>query len=261
MKRENKSYLKKFLQIAPLSHALWRSVEALSYSQVKLEKPILDLGCGFGEFSGVVFDRLETGIDINKKELEKALEGGKYKKVKWADARKLPFKDKSYKTVVSNSVLEHIDNVQDVVKEVNRILEKKGIFVFTVPTTKIKTNLLLYKLLKSVGLNNLANIYFDYHKKAFKHVSLKSPNWWKNTLEKNGFEIMILEGTISNTVLWLHEIFLITAFPSQLWKSMFGKRLLVTTGLRSNILPPIFNRFIKIDKKNKVNLFIVARKK
>src|SRR3989344_718487 len=112
IKRPNE-YLKAFLKVAPLSHALWRSIEALSFSQVKFKQPVLDVGCGFGEFAGVVFDKVEVGIDVSASDLEKALKGKQYKKVQWADARNLPFKSKSFSTVTSVSVMEHIENAAE----------------------------------------------------------------------------------------------------------------------------------------------------
>lgn len=256
-----KKYFKDFLKISPLSHALWRSVEALAYDQIKLKKPVLDIGCGWGEFAGVVFDQVETGIDINEKELKMATRGKEYIKVKWVDARKMPFKNSSYGSVLSVSVLEHIEHNEKVVTEASRVLKKDGIFVFSVPTPELLDNLLFPKILKNFGLNNLSEHYKKLHCKVFKHFALRPKNWWIKTLEKNGFEIVKIEGTISPTVAKLHEIFLITAFPSQIWKLLTGKRLLITTGLRSKLLPLIFSRFIYLDKDSDINLFIIARKK
>ena len=98
-------------------------------------------GLKFGEFAGVVFGRVEMGIDINQKELEQALEGKRYQKVKWADARKLPFKNGSYSTIVSVSVLEHIEEAEEVIFEAARVLKKGGIFAFSVVTSALKDNL------------------------------------------------------------------------------------------------------------------------
>ena len=50
------NYFKEFLKISPFSHALWRTAEALSLPAGLLKRPILDLGCGYGEFSGVFFN-------------------------------------------------------------------------------------------------------------------------------------------------------------------------------------------------------------
>jgi ubiquinone/menaquinone biosynthesis C-methylase UbiE len=260
-KRNGKEYLADFLKIAPLSHALWRAVEALSFDQVDYKSPVLDLGCGFGEFAGVVFGKVETGVDINKKELDMALKDRKYRKVVWADARNLPFKNKTYSTVISVSVLEHIENPEIVIEEIGRVLKSGGTVMFSVPTSEMYKYLLVPKVLTFFGFKEAARKYFELHKKVFKHVSLKSPEWWEKTLKKANFQILRQEGTISPALLKLHEFFLISAFPSQFSKLFFGKRLIMSTGIRSSLLPVFFSRFVRIDKDSKINLFIVARKK
>lgn len=256
-----KKYLSDFLKIAPLSHALWRSVEALSFDQVKFSDPVLDLGCGFGEFAGVVFNQIEMGIDINETELKAAFRGKKYKKVKLADARKLPFASSSYNTVVSVSVIEHITDSNEVLSEVYRVLKKGGLFVFSVTTPELNKHLFVPKLLRTVGFEEAAEKYIELHAKAFKHVNLKSKSWWTRELKKAKFEILDVHGTLSPTLLKLHEIFLISAFPSQLWKLLFGTRLLIHVGVRSRLLPIFFTRFVKIDRKSNINIFFVAKKK
>lgn len=255
-----KKYLRDFLKIAPLSHALWRAVEALSFSRVKFKSPVLDLGCGFGEFAGVVFSQIEMGIDISEKELEQSLRGKEYKKVKWADARNLPFKDNSYSTVVSVSVMEHIEKGEKVVFEAYRVLKKEGIFAFSVPTTELYNHLIIPKICNLLGLKETGDKYFELHCRAFKHVNLRPSKWWVSQLKKAGFEVIVKEGTISPTLVKLHEFFLITAFPSQLWKLLFGRRLMMSIGLRSSILPIFFSRFVNTDKDSDINIFLVARK-
>lgn len=256
-----KEYLHDFLRIAPLSHALWRSIEALSFSAVKFKSPILDVGCGFGEFAGVVFDRVEVGVDISARDLERALKGKKYDKVQWADARNLPFKNSSFGTVTSVSVMEHIEKAEDVIKEVARVLKKGGLFVFSVPTTEIKKYLLAPSILKRVGLPKVAQKYIELHSRAFKHVNLKPKNWWYQKLSRAGFKVVEMHGTLSPTALRIHELFLVSAFPSQFGKLFFGKRFMMSIGLRSGVLPIFFSRFVKTDPGSDINIFFVAKKK
>ena len=260
-KDQGKYYLEKFLKIAPLSHALWRAVEAMSFDQVKLKSPVLDLGCGWGEFAGVAFNRLEMGVDINDEDLQKAKDGKRYKNLKWADARELPFKKNTYGSVVSVSVMEHIEGGEKVISEVHRVLKKNGLFVFSVPTPLIKDNLLGIKVARLLDLKGVENKYWDLHRKAFKHVNLRPTAWWVEKLKKNGFEIEVAEGTLSPTVLRLDEVFLITAFPSQFGKLFFGKRLIMSAGVRSKVLPIFFSQFVKPDKNSEINMLFVARKK
>lgn len=260
-KISKRKYFVDFLDIAPLSHALWRAVEALDFGRQKMKKPILDLGCGFGEFGGVVFNNIEIGIDININDLIKVTRGKTYKNLKWADANDLPFKDNYFNTIVSVSVLEHIPKLEKVIKEAHRVLKKDGKFIFSTPTVLMFDNLLIPKILKLLHLKKLANLYINYHNLAFKHISIKTPDWWKKRLEKDGFEIIEFKGTLSPAILKLHEVFLPLALPSQLWKLLFGKRLVIMKKIRKSLIPPLLSSFIVSDNDCFINIFVVARKK
>ena len=254
-------YLRDFLKIAPLSHALFRSVEALAFSEIELEHPVLDLGCGFGEFAGVVFDQLEMGIDVSEGDLEIGRRSDKYQRMLWSDARRMPFQSHRFNTVVSVSVLEHIQNVPRALAEVARVLRPGGLLVITVPTGAMYHHLFFPRLLRLLGLPGLARWYRRGHRAVFKHVTIRPVEWWKEQLARAGFEVERCEGTVSPAVMQLHDLFLVTAFPSQLAKWITGRRLLTTTGLRARFLPLVFGRFIRLDRDSAINLFIVARKR
>ncbi|GIW07620.1 MAG: type 11 methyltransferase [Dehalococcoidia bacterium] len=254
-------YLRDFLKIAPLSHAIFRSVEALAFNQIELEHPVLDLGCGFGEFAGVVFDQLEMGIDINEADLDVGRRSDKYQRMLWSDARRMPFQSGRFATVVSVSVLEHIQNVPRALAEAARVLRPGGRLVITVPTGAMYRHLFFPRLLRALGLRGLARWYIRGHRTVFKHVTIRSVDWWRDQLARAGFDVERCEGTISPTAMQLHDLFLITAFPSQLAKWVTGRRLLTTTGLRARILPFVFGRVVRLDRDSKINLFIVARKR
>jgi SAM-dependent methyltransferase len=254
-------YLRDFLRIAPLSHALFRSVEALAFSQVDLEHPILDLGCGFGEFAGVVFDQVEMGIDVNEADLDIGRRSSKYQRMLWSDARRMPFQSGSFATVVSVSVLEHILNVPRALAEAARVLRPGGLLVITVPTGAMYRHLFFPRLFRALGLPRLARLYIRGHRAVFKHVTIRPVDWWIDHLTQAGFRVERCEGTVSPTVMQLHDLFLVTAFPSQLAKWATGRRLLTTTGLRARILPRVFGPLVRLDRASTINLFIVARKR
>lgn len=239
-------YLKRYLKIAPLAHALFRSIEAKNISRIKMKRPILDIGCGFGEFAGVFFEsQVEMGIDISWKELLTAKRGNKYKKLKRADARNLPFKDSSFNTVLSVSTLEHIKEVEKVIKEVKRVLRPGGKFVFTVNAEKINHFLFFPRRL--------------FHK-IFQHQTLYSQRRWEKILRKNGFKIQIGREIISPKTIKVYELFLLTAWPSQLFKLIFGWRWVWRPKWLQERLAVYFSKFINEEEKKGGNLFFVALK-
>ena len=65
-----KNYLRGYLRVSPAALAVWRAIEAKHLATVELPRPLLDLGCGFGEFTGVFFD--EPVVDSLVRALESA---------------------------------------------------------------------------------------------------------------------------------------------------------------------------------------------
>ena len=260
MAKSGSTYFQKYLKVAPFSHALWRSIEAQELSKYRLKRPVLDIGCGFGEFAGIFFpSSVEVGIDIDSKELLKAAETGKYNKTIIADARNLPFKNNSFSTVISISTLEHIQGNHKVFKETYRILKPGGLFIITVPTDRLFDALLVVKILTFLGLKGLSYVYFKALNKAFKHVFLPSETKWVELASRAGFKIEKVSGTISQKALIFWELGLPFAIPSQLSKLFLGRRLTVGSNIKTKIFKP-FTRLIKSDPNFKANLIIVSRK-
>lgn len=253
-------YFARYLKVAPLSHALWRSVEAQELAKYKLKKPILDLGCGFGEFAGVFFySQIEVGVDIDYREIAQAAATGKYKKTIVADARNLPFGASSFGSVISISTLEHIPNNARVFSEAFRVLKPGGRFYFTVPTSELFTGLAVVKLLNFLNLKSLSYLYFRAINKAFKHVFIPDEKTWLARAKKAGFEIEKSQGTFPNTALILWELGLPFALPSQLWKIFLGRRLIVAPDLKAKLYRPLV-RFIRTDPNFRANIFVIAKK-
>ncbi len=253
-------YFARYLKVAPLSHALWRSVEAQELAKYKLEKPILDLGCGFGEFAGVFFSsQIEVGLDIDEKEIEKAAQGGKYKKTVIADARNLPFGDNSFQTIISVSTLEHIPDNFQVFKEAKRVLKPGGKFIFMSPAEEFMRSLLLVKFLNFLGLGKVSEIYCRLLNRAFKHVFIPPEKTWVSQTTRAGLQIEKVEGTIPRIALWIWEAGLIFALPSQITKLIFGSRLVLFPKLRFILFKPLIP-FIKSDPNFRANIVVVATK-
>lgn len=257
-------YFRKFLKVAPLSLAIWRSIEAyqLAKQKIKYKRPILDIGCGFGEFAGVFFNgKIEVGIDIDGEELLRARQTKKFKKLIIADARKLPFKNNSFNTVFSNSVLEHITNVEKVISESYRVLKPKGYFIFTVPINNFYNNLYFTSLFKKIGFPFVSHYYFRYINKIFKHINIWPKNKWLTLTKKAGFKIILEKEIISKKSTRIFDLTILSAFLSQLGRWLTGKRFIINLPGRIWLSEKLFGKLITEEPTTGSNLLIIAMKK
>ncbi|MBI2009909.1 MAG: class I SAM-dependent methyltransferase [Candidatus Chisholmbacteria bacterium] len=260
------NYFEEYLNVAPFSHALWRSLEAQELARVKRQykyhRPILDLGCGFGEFAGVFFDSsIEVGVDISPTDLIHAAKVKKYHNLYVEDARKLSLPSQSFSTVISISVLEHIPQVHRAIKEVSRVLKKGGYFIVTMPLNKFYSHLLYPSLLEKIGARNLAHQYYRAVNKAFKHVNLWPEKKWVMLFKKTGFEIVESKLFISKPATRVFDLFLLTALPSQLSRWLFGTRSIWGLRWKRQLLKPLYQRLSQDKSQTGCNLIIVAKKK
>lgn len=263
------NYFQKYLKVSPFALALWRAFEAHRISDtlginnaLTFKSPTLDLGCGFGEFAGVFFQRqVEVGIDINPDDLIRAKKINRHKKLFIADARKMPFPKNKFTTVVSISVLEHIPHPQLAIKEAFRVLKSGGLFIFTVPTVDLNNNLFYPELFKSLGLNKLRSFYLRTYHKIFKHVNILGADKWMKFTREAGFKILSSRGTFSRNTTLVFDLALITAFPSQMARWMINDRWVWGLPWKQKILERIFNKLKQEKQLTESNILIIAQKK
>lgn len=157
-----------------------RASEASIFKDISFSPPVIDIGCGDGRTNKFVFagKKIDIGLDIEKKVLGEAKKSGIYREVIFADARKLPFKDDSFRTVVANSTFEHIEeNDLKAVSEVSRVLKRGGVFYLTVPLP------LFSGLIKKWGGDtNLVD-------KRLVHFRYRSLDEWSKILVQSGFDV------------------------------------------------------------------------
>jgi SAM-dependent methyltransferase len=174
----------------PLNLAMWRANELVALSGLSFEGRVLDLGCGNGLISRILFpNKIDVGIDLWPNRLLKAIRRGTYRSVCGTSGTALPFADASFGTVFSNSVLEHIPDIDPVCVEVARVLKPGGRFVFTTPTDNYGRCLFYSMLFERIGLSGLARLYARQVNRVFHHYHTDSPDVWRERLERAGLEV------------------------------------------------------------------------
>jgi SAM-dependent methyltransferase len=100
---------------------------------------VLDVGCNDGTMMKLLKEKRECdvyGVDISELAIEAATEKGL--NVQYADAHKLPFKDKSFDVVILSEVLSHVQNPEEVLAEIRRVLKKNGILLGSAPHANLQ---------------------------------------------------------------------------------------------------------------------------
>jgi SAM-dependent methyltransferase len=172
----------------PHFRALLRAVEADFYGEFDLAAPVLDLGCGDGHFTSLVFERpIDVGIDPALGSLREARTYGAYRLLLQSSGDRLPFTDSFFASAFSNSVLEHVPNLQVVLNETARVVKPDGLFLFCVPNHRWQASLSVSAFLNRIGLRGLAKGYTRFFTRISRHVNMLSPEEWEARLGEAGF--------------------------------------------------------------------------
>lgn len=95
---------------------------------------VLDVGTGEGQLARLAARRQTTslviGVDPTQAQVQTANQRNQGPGYARAAAARLPFPDHAFDTVIACLVFEHIDDVDEAVKEVARVLEPNGRFLF-----------------------------------------------------------------------------------------------------------------------------------
>lgn len=154
----------------------------LQYLPKNKDINILDAGCGNGNYA-FYLSRLEYK-NIHAVDLFSDIRTDNFEYQK-SSIDTLPFKDKRFNFIYSNSVIYYLKKPEDGIREFNRVLKSDGILFFTAHT---KYSLFtLWRVFKRdvLKLKSMEHL---------KEVKFYSASYYKNILEKNGFEIILQDG-------------------------------------------------------------------
>jgi ubiquinone/menaquinone biosynthesis C-methylase UbiE len=178
------------LRELPYFRAILRAVEAQIMQQVQLPPPVLDLGSGDGHFASVTFDQLiDVGIDPALQLTQEALRRETYRSLIVADGARIPYPDESFGSAFSNSVLEHVDDLEGVLREVARVLRPGASFAITVPNTGYRKELSVPTVLSKVRLAGLGEKYQKWFMRMSRTLNLFDEEGWNRKLQEAGFKV------------------------------------------------------------------------
>jgi SAM-dependent methyltransferase len=212
----------------PYFRGFLRAIEGRYYDDIELSTPLLDLGIGDGHFSATTLPGIvDVGIDPAFKSLREAKTFSAARILSCAKGDKLPFKENYFSTVISNSVLEHIEDLEPVLGEVHRILKTGGYFVICVPNAHFTQNLSIALVLNKLRMFKAAIWYQGFFNKISRHYHPDSVEKWNSRLEKAGFSIIRSWNYFPARSLSVLEWGHVFGIPSWVNKKLFGKWILI----------------------------------
>jgi len=260
----NKNYLWLNLRELPYFRAFLRAIEGRFYESLDMTGPVLDLGCGDGSFAQITFNQpLDVGIDPWTAPIRKAVKTEAYKLVIQGDGHQMPFPDEHFGCAISNSVLEHIPDLQPVLEDVSRVLKPGGVFYFCVPNHQFLPNLSIARFFDRIKLNGLARIYRKFFNRIARHYHCYDPEKWKTMLDEAGFEVVDWWHYFSPQALAVLEWGHYFGLPSAISHLLFRNWILVPARWNLTLTNIIVNKYYSEDPRTPEGTctFYVTRKK
>jgi ubiquinone/menaquinone biosynthesis C-methylase UbiE len=157
-------------------HGSVRASQILNY--IPVDGLHLDIGTGRGDGTILISKikkciAFDFGIVSTKIAKKKGLE------VSQADARFIPFKSKTFKSVTCLDVIEHIPRPERVIKEISRIVQEEGVLIILTPTKEMFKE----KLLRFIRKYKIKEQKQPYDSPLKRDEII-------NLLKKNKFEIL-----------------------------------------------------------------------
>jgi SAM-dependent methyltransferase len=162
------------------SEAYWRLLElaAVRLHLGDAAGPVLELGCGNGAFTEFTGLQVDVAVDREPRAVERAgRRRSVYRAVHRTDIRDLDATLGPFGTIFSNSVLEHVPDLEPVLGRCRELLVPGGRLIATVPLRRMNEHL-------AVRLP----AYARARQRQLQHRNLWTIEAWRARLEAGGFE-------------------------------------------------------------------------
>jgi SAM-dependent methyltransferase len=113
-----------------------------------------------------------------------------YVHVQQAAGDAMPYPGDTFATLFSNSVLEHIPDLDPVLREAARVLQPGGRFIVTVPSDAFHRLLAGYRDRVEVGNFEAAEAYARTIDRRLEHHRYPTPDQWAEMLSRAGMRLV-----------------------------------------------------------------------
>jgi 2-polyprenyl-6-hydroxyphenyl methylase/3-demethylubiquinone-9 3-methyltransferase len=165
---------------------------------------ILDVGCGAGFLSNrLAVEKYDvTGLDLSQESLDVAKRHDATGSVQYrqGDAMNLPFKDESFEVISAMDFLEHVEDPENLVKEIGRVLKPNGLFLYHTFNRNFLSRVVIIKFVEWFVKNTPHDLHL--------HRLFVKPGELKEYCKKASLEMIENVGIRPefSTIRWRHAI-------------------------------------------------------
>ena len=174
--------------IALEKYRLYELETTLNKVKIDYEKKndILDFGFGDGFQANYLENKKfnVSAIDIKKKN---NLENNNINFLIY-DGKKIPFKNSTFDIIFSSNVMEHLSNLDEIQRELFRVLKDDGICIHILPSTNWRLWTIISSVIKYWYLD--PRPHGDLASNCFSELIYFSQKEWKKNFLNNNFEII-----------------------------------------------------------------------
>jgi SAM-dependent methyltransferase len=140
---------------------------------------LLELGCGLGHLLGLLQDDFAcVGVDIAEYSIEQMKKNAPRAEGFVMSADNLGrFGDEEFSAVVALHLVEHLPDPEDTIRQVNRVLQQGGLFLFATPNP-------------GYSLRRFKDPATDAIGKDPTHINVQSPRQWRAWCNAGGFKVL-----------------------------------------------------------------------
>jgi SAM-dependent methyltransferase len=185
---------------------------------------------------------------------------GGYKTLIQADGGQMPFHDNSFASGMSNSVLEHIPHVREVLSETARVLRPGSLFLFCVPNPRYLSELSIPQYLARMRLQWAGDAYRDWFRRISRVYHAEPPEVWADWLQEAGFKLLEWFHYFSPRAMRVLEWGHYFGAPTLLAKALTGRWILAPKRWNLSITKRFVRSYVSsIHDEHGVFTFYVAR--
>lgn len=211
-----------------------RLLDSIARLAPDLSGRLMDFGCGSKPYRNLFKVAAYTGIDFENPghpHLNEQIDV-------FYDGKHIPFENETFDAVFTSEVFEHVFNLDEVIKEINRVTRTGGKILATCPF--------------SICEHEVPNDFARYSSFGLKHI-----------FEKNGFEVLQQEKTGNGVevvfqlwIMYIHQH--INPFFRKIPLVRSAFRLVTYTSL--NLLAVLFSKILPNRKDLYLNNVILCKK-